>query len=88
MKSEMNIEVVKFYPFSSYFGGGRLVGYADVVVGGIMKIRGIKLLKNRYGGLYIQMPSVDGHEIVEILSKDIMEAIRREVVDFYKSVVV
>ncbi len=84
----MNIKVVKFYPFSSYHNGGRLVGYADIEIEGILRIRGIRLLKNRYGGLYIQMPVVGGHEVVKPLSKDLTEAIRREIVDFYKMIVV
>ncbi len=84
----MNVKVVKFYPFSSYYNGGRLVGYADIEIEGMFRIRGIKLLKNRYGGLYIQMPAVSGREVVEPLSKDFTEAIRREIVDFYKAIVV
>ncbi len=84
----MNIKVVKFYPFSSYYNGGRLIGYADIEIEGILRIRGIRLLKNRYGGLYIQMPVAGGHEVVELLSKDFTEAIRREIVDFYKTIVV
>ncbi len=84
----MNIKVVKFYPFSTYYNGGRLIGYADIEIEGLFRIRGIKLLKNRYGGLYIQMPTVGGREVVEPISKDITESIRREIVDFYKAIVV
>ena len=84
----MNVKVVKFYPFSSYYNGGRLVGYADIEIEGVLRIRGIRLLKNRYGGLYIQMPVVGGREVVESLSKDFVEAVRREIVDFYKTIVV
>ncbi len=80
----MDVEVRKFYPFHTYIHGGRLVGYADVIIGGIVEIRGIKLLKNKYGGLYIQMPKYEGRDIVEIKSKELIESIRRKIVDFYK----
>jgi len=82
------IEVVKFYPFELPGRRGGLVGYADVKLGDILLIKAVKLLKNRFGGYYIQMPTVQSgdksYEVVEITSRELLERIRRKVVDFYK----
>ncbi len=84
----MEIEVKKFYPFNTYFYGARLMGYADILLDRALEIKGVRLLKNKYGGLYIQMPRCEGREIVEIHSKELIDKIRRKVVDFYKNSVV
>jgi len=84
----MEVEIKKFYPFYTHFHGGRILGYADILIGSTIEIRGVKLLKNKYGGLYVQMPRYEGREIVEIHSKELAEAIRRKVVDFYKNSIV
>ncbi len=80
------VEVVKFYPFELP-GRRGLVGYADVKVGDIL-IRGIKLLRNRYGGYYVQMPSLQASDraypVVEVTSRDLLEEIRRKVLDLYR----
>ncbi|MDQ7039107.1 MAG: hypothetical protein Q9N26_07955 [Aquificota bacterium] len=80
------VEVVKFYPFELP-GRRGLVGYADVRVGDIL-IRGVKLLRNRYGGYYVQMPTLQSgdktYPVVEVVSRDLLEEIRRKVVDLYR----
>lgn len=82
------VEVVKFYPFELPGRKGGLVGYADVKVNDSILIRMIRLMRNRHGGYYVQMPSQSkgdtSHAIVEILSRDLLAEIRRKVVDFYK----
>ncbi len=79
--------MVKFYPFEIPGRRGGLVGYADVRVGDIL-IRGVKLMRNRFGGYFVQMPSAQSgdrtYEVVEVLSRDLLEEIRRKVVDLYK----
>ncbi len=82
------VEVVKFYPFELPGRRGGLVGYADVKIEDSILIRMVRLMRNRHGGYYIQMPSHSkgdsSYEIVEITSKDLLAEIRRKVVDFYK----
>ncbi len=82
------VEVLKFYPFELPGRRGGLVGYADVKIDDWIVIKAVKLLRNRYGGYYVQMPSVQfgdrSYEVVEILSKDLLEEIRRKVKDFYE----
>lgn len=84
----MEVEVLKFYPFELPGRRGGLVGYADVKVGDVLVIRSVKLMRNRYGGYYVQMPSVQvgdrSYEVVEILSKELLEEIRRKVRSFYE----
>ena len=83
----MEVEVVKFYPFEIPSRRGGLVGYADVQVGDIL-IRGVRLFRNRYGGYYVQMPTLHlgdrNYPVVEIRSKDLVERIRKKVVDLYR----
>ncbi len=84
----LEIEVVKFYPFELPGRRSGLVGYADVKLGSLLLIKAVRLMRNRYGGYYVQMPAVQNgdrsYEVVEILSKELLEEIRRKVVDFYK----
>ncbi len=84
----LEVEVVKFYPFELPGRRSGLVGYADVKLGSLLLIKAVRLMRNRYGGYYVQMPAVQNgdrsYEVVEILSKELLEEIRRKVVDFYK----
>ncbi len=83
----MRVEVAKFYPFEIPGRKGGLVGYADVLVGDLL-IRGIRLFRNRYGGYYVQMPVLPSgdrsYPVVEVMSRELLEEIRRKVVDLYK----
>ncbi len=84
----MEVEVLRFYPFELPGRRGGLVGYADVKVGDLLVIKAVRLMRNRYGGYYVQMPSVQlgdrSYEVVEILSKELIEKIRRKVKDIYE----
>jgi len=82
------VEVIKFYPFEIPNRRAGLVGYADVKINDEIVIKTVKLLRNRYGGYYVQMPTVQlgdkNYEVIEIVSKELLDEIRRKVVDFYK----
>jgi stage V sporulation protein G len=84
----LRVEVIKFYPFELPGRRGGLVGYADVKLGDELIIKTVRLLKNKHGGYYVQMPSIQlgdrSYEVVEIVSKELLEDIRRKVVDFYR----
>jgi len=84
----MEVEVIKFYPFELPGRRGGLVGYADVKVGDLFVIKAVRLMRNRHGGYYVQMPSVQlgdrSYEVVEVVSKELLEKIRRKVKDFYE----
>ncbi len=81
------VEVVKFYPFELPGRKSGLVAYADVKIDNDILIRAVRLIKNRYGGYYVQMPYIQSgdrnYEVVEILSRELLEEIRRKIVDAY-----
>ena len=82
------VEVVKFYPFELPGRKGGLIGYADVKLGEHLIIRGVKLMKNKHGGYYVQLPSVQSggksYPIVEVTSRELLDTIRRKVKDSYE----
>ncbi|BAI68746.1 MAG: septation protein SpoVG family protein [Hydrogenobacter thermophilus] len=84
----MKVKLLRFYPFETSLKKPRLLGYADVELENIIIIRNIKLFESRHGGYFIQLPEVqkDGRSyvIIDIKSKDLLESIRRVVVDYYK----
>ena len=84
----LKIEVVKFYPFELPGRKSGIVGYADVKIGGVLLIKAVRLMRNRHGGYYVQMPRIQteggSYEVVEVLSKDLLEEIRRKIRDVYK----
>ncbi|MGK0689630.1 MAG: septation protein SpoVG family protein, partial [Aquificaceae bacterium] len=61
--------------------------YADVRLDGKILIRGIRLYEAKNGGLFIVMPEFSPESrraIVEIEDRELLEKIRRVVVDRYK----
>ncbi|WP_340694305.1 septation protein SpoVG family protein [Hydrogenobacter thermophilus] len=84
----MKVTLLKFYPFETSPKKPRLLGYADVELDGLLVIRSIKLFESKYGGYFIQLPEVqkDGKSyiIIDIKSKEVLENIRRVIVDHYK----
>ncbi len=82
------VKVVKFYPFEIPHKKGGLVGYADVKLGEEILIKAVRLMRNKYGGYYVLMPTVyvgeKNHEVVEVLSKELLEAIRKKVTEAYR----
>ena len=82
------VKILKFYPFEVPYKRGKLVAYFDIILFGEILIRNVKLIRNVYGGLFVAMPSIQVGDknvpMVEILSKELNEEIRRKLVDFYK----
>jgi len=82
------VKILKFYPFEVPYKRGSLLAYFDIILYGEILIRNVRLIRNVYGGLFVAMPSIQVGDksvnLVEILSRDLMEEIRRKLVDFYK----
>ncbi|HIQ49240.1 MAG TPA: hypothetical protein EYH58_06395 [Aquifex aeolicus] len=82
------VRILKFYPFEVPHKKGSLVAYFDIILYGEILIKNVKLIRNVYGGLFVAMPSIQIKDknipLVEIISKDLNEEIRRKLVDFYK----
>lgn len=83
----MKVELADFYPFEVSTRKPRLLAYADVKIDNKILIRGIKLYEAKHGGYFISMPEFNPETkraIVEIDDKELLEKIRRVVVDHYK----
>ncbi|HCO39593.1 MAG: septation protein SpoVG family protein [Aquificota bacterium] len=83
----MKVELVNFYPFEVSSKRPRILAYADVRLDGKILIRGIRLYEAKNGGLFIVMPEFSPESrraIVEIEDRELLEKIRRVVVDRYK----
>lgn len=83
----MKVELVDFYPFEVSTRKPRLLAYADVKIDNKIVIRGIRLYEAKHGGYFISMPEFNPETkraIVEIDDKELLEKIRRVVVDHYK----
>jgi len=82
------VKVVKFYPYQVPLRRGTLLAYFDVLLFGSVLLRGVKLIRNAYGGLFVSLPSLqkEGRSVpvVEITDKELMEELRRKLVDYYR----
>ncbi len=87
----MKITYVNIYPFNTGRIGGRVRAIAEVIVEDVIVIRDIKVIENKHGGLFLSFPKkrVSGKyvDIVDIISKEFAENIRRAVVDKYKEMI-
>jgi stage V sporulation protein G len=87
MKWEITIE--KFYPFPLKGKNANVLAYADVKIDNLLLIRGIKLLQKPNGAIFIGLPSIPVREgehvpVVEILDRNLREAIRKTLSDYWK----
>jgi len=83
----VKVELVNFYPFEVSSKRPRILAYADVRLDGKILIRGIRLYEAKNGGLFIVMPEFNQETkraIVEVEDKELLERLRRVVVDYYK----
>jgi len=85
----MEITEVNIYPFDTSGTGGRVRAIADIVLDDVLLIRGIKIVENKHGGLFIVFPqkkTSTGNiiDIVQPLTKELSDKIRRAVIDKYK----
>ncbi|MEJ5339717.1 MAG: septation protein SpoVG family protein [Aquificaceae bacterium] len=86
----MKVELVDFYPFEVSTRKPRLLAYADVRLDGKILIRGIRLYEARNGGFFISMPEYNPETkraMVEVEDKELLERIRRVLVDQYKNII-
>ena len=85
----MEITEVNIYPFDTSGTGGRVRAVADIVIDEVLLIKGIKIVENKHGGLFIVFPqkkTSTGNiiDIVQPLTKELNDKIRRAVIDKYK----
>ncbi len=87
----MEITDVKIYPFDTSRVGGRVRAVADITIEDALVIKGIKLVESKHGGLFITFPkkaTAKGNfiDIVQPISPEFHENIRRLIVDKYKEI--
>ena len=58
----MKITEIKIYPFDLGSSESSLRAYADVVLEGLVLIKGFRILASKSGGLFIGMPSKMGKD--------------------------
>jgi stage V sporulation protein G len=85
----MEITDVKIYPFDTSRIGGRVRAVADIIIEDQLIIKGIKLVESKHGGLFISFPKKQSSkgkfiDIIQPLSPEFQEQIRRVIVDKYK----
>ncbi|NPB06150.1 MAG: hypothetical protein GXO03_00945 [Aquificae bacterium] len=82
------VKVVKFYPYEVPLKRGAVLAYFDVLLYDSVLVKGVKLMKNAYGGLFVSMPSLQTEkgsvQVVEITDRELLEEIRRTLVDYYR----
>ncbi len=86
----MKVELINFYPFEVSTRRPRLLAYADVRIDGKILIRGIRLYEAKNGGYFISMPEYNPdtkRATVEVEDKELLEKIRRMIVDHYKGLI-
>ncbi len=85
----MEITDVKVYPFDTSRIGGRVRAVADITIEDQLIIKGIKLVESKHGGLFISFPKKQSSkgkfiDIIQPISPEFQEKVRRAVVDKYK----
>jgi len=83
------VKIDKFYPFLLKTKNATVLGYADVTVEGLLRLKNLKLVKKKNGGTFVSYPSLQDREgnfvqMVEILDRNLREEIRRVLSDYYK----
>ncbi len=82
------VKILKFYPYEVPYKRGSLLAYFDIILFEQILIRNVRLIRNVHGGLFVAMPTLQVGDknipVVEILSREFMEEIRRKLVDFYR----
>ncbi len=85
----MEITDVKIYPFDTSRIGGRVRAVAEIVIDDQLMIKGIKLVESKHGGLFISFPKKQSSkgkfvDIIQPISPEFQEQVRRVIVDKYK----
>jgi len=86
----VEITRIRIYPFDTGTRGGRIRGIADVELGGVLLIRGIRILEGRSGGLFLGMPSVrtrsgEYRDSVILEDKEFARAFRERIIDAFRT---
>ncbi|MBN1354848.1 septation protein SpoVG family protein [bacterium] len=79
---------IRIIPFDAEITSNRIRAYVELDIGGVLTIRGIKIIETRQGGIFIGFPSVrkpDGtyRDLVLINDKEFLSGLRKRILDRY-----
>jgi len=85
----MEVKIKKFYPFMLKMKNSTLLGYADIELNNMLKIKGIKLIRKADGGTFIVPPTIQNSKgeyvnVIDFLDRSVREKIRKVISDYYK----
>ena len=85
----MKITEIKIYPFDLGSSESSLRAYADVVLEGLVLIKGFRVLASKSGGSFIGMPSKMGkdgkyYDQVEFKTEEFQSLLRNRILEAYK----
>lgn len=85
----IEISQVRIYPFETSSFGGHTRAYADIVIGGCLIVKGLRVVEAAGGGLFVAFPAQrarDGryHDLVVPLNAETREYIRTMVIEAFK----
>ena len=84
----MDITEVKIYPFDTSEAGGKTMAMAQITIGGVLVIKGFRIIAAKGGGVFVSFPSVKGkdgkwRDIVSAVDPDTKEAVRKAALDAF-----
>ena len=87
----MKITEIKIYPFDLGSSESSLLAYADVVLEGLVLIKGFRVLASKSGGIFIGMPSKMGKDVkyydqVEFKTEEFQSLLRNRILEAYKEI--
>lgn len=85
MEDQIKIEVDRLYRFDN---GGQLKAFVDILVGGQLSIKGLKVVEGKKG-LFVGMPSELGkdgtwYDICKPITKEAQNELSRVILEAYK----
>ena len=85
----MEITDIEIFPFETGDIGGNTLAIADVTFDKQLKIKALKIVQTKSGGIYVAYPNLRGrdgkyHDIIIVNDRELKKKIRDRVVEEYK----
>ena len=88
----MDITQIDIFPFDTKDIGGNTLALADITFDDALKIKSLKLIESKTGGIFVTYPSQRGrdskfYDIVIIKDKMLKQKIRDRILEEYKKLI-